>query len=519
MDINKAYQEITDALSEVMTISPAGDGYMLAIKRTFHDGDGKPISGLFFMLNDLTIFTLAGNPKITLTEEGAFSAANFQGRRIGNAQGGFITLDDFINLAMVDPETVPYIDMERAKRAAEEISRFYEDSQAAKKKSPRSAAIEKGALMTIGGHIATYSTDDLKDALNAYSIWRLPTNVDKEMAFDKKTGQLNALVLQNKTLETLESIHTAVLMFVLQAVSLAQSSDDGNTVTFYLPKILRELGIDPRSYSSKRRTDDTNPAELRFRVMAEILAPFDPLVGRTPDGSYYRLLTFESYDRDSETMTLNTPYLYKLKEITAEKNLAHPPLNRLLHSDAANEPNRAAVELASRILTGIATRGTRADYKTYTATPQVSKKTVTTTDGNGKRTTTTTTYKEAEQEEQRPKTKTVTWRVKFSTLIDDCPQLKYELAEIERKGKLSDDAPEKIKHPAQAYNAKLKQTFEAAYRIITEKSDAPEKYADFKLPMTQRTVKGKKQMCYDVPTKSTVTRNLVITHKGKNAGN
>lgn len=406
------------------------------------------------------------------------------------------------------------------------------------KASPRSAAIEKGALMTIGGRIASYSTDDLKDALNAYSIYRLPSNVDRKQAFDD-TGKLNALVLQDKPLEGLTQIHTAFLMAVVQAVSLSQADDGSNTVSFYLPAICRELKIDPRTYSNKRSTGQ-DYAQQRFNAMIEIITPFDPFVGRTPDGSFYRVLTFKSYDKGSETMNVSTPYLYRLKAIAAQRStdLKHPQLNRLLHGAVVSEPNRAAVELASRILTGIVNRGVRADYKTYKAEPKVSKKTVTRTGSDGQRTTTTTVYDTGDQIDDAPApSKIVTYKVKYSTLINDCPQLKRELDEITTgKGKAERDleaqaaaehrtaSAEEIRQARekdrkiipQRINKKLKDIFTAAFRIIAEKSDAPARYIDFTLPTTTRTVKGKKCETYDVPTKSTLTRSMIITHRGRN---
>lgn len=404
------------------------------------------------------------------------------------------------------------------------------DKVTQEKASPRSAAIEKGALMTIGGRIASYSTDDLKDALNAYSIYRLPSNADRKQAFDD-TGKLNALVLQDKPLEGLTQIHTAFLMAVVQAVSLAQIDDGDNTISFYLPAICRDLKIDPRTYSNKRRAGQ-DYADMRLIAVLEMITPFDPLVGRTPDGSFYRVLTFESYDKSSDTMTISTPYLYRLKAIAEQRAAEHPQLNRLLHSAVVNEPNRAAVELANRILTGIVNRGVRADYRTYKAEPRVSKKTVTRTGNDGQRTTTTTVYDTNSQTDDTPTpSKTVTYKVKFQTLIDDCPQLKNELDEIiNGKGKAEREAEERgasaeeIKQARakdkktipQRVNKKLKDVFTAAFRIIAEKSDAPARYLDFTLPTTTRTVKGKKSKAYDIPTKSTLSRYMIITHKGRN---
>ena len=127
--------------------------------------------------------------------------------------------------------------------------------------------------------------------------------------------------------------------------------------------------------------------------------------------------------------------------------------------------------------------------------------------------------------------------MKYQTLIDDCPQLKNELDKIiNGKGKAEREAEEKAKKEnreataeeikqarakdkktiPQRVNKKLKDVFTAAFRIIAEKSDAPARYLDFTLPTTTRTVKGKKSKAYDVPTKSTLARYMVITHRGRN---
>ena len=121
--------------------------------------------------------------------------------------------------------------------------------------------------------------------------------------------------------------------------------------------------------------------------------------------------------------------------------------------------------------------------------------------------------------------------MKYQTLIEDCPQLKSELDEIingkgkaEREAEERNASAEEIKKARekdkktipQRVNKKLKDVFTAAFRIIAEKSDAPARYLDFTLPTTTRTVKGKKSKAYDVPTKSTLARYMVITHRGRN---
>lgn len=392
--------------------------------------------------------------------------------------------DIVINALKKELSVTPTTELARSETITELLNSFLAtiDPSRPSTTNPRDVAIEKGALMTIGGHIASYSSDNLADALNAFSIFQLPVNRDIKECFDS-AGKLNMLIVPKEQLEELSKIYTAFLGAIAQAVSLADQDGENNTITFYVPTICREMGIDPRGYS-ERRTESTNLADLRRDALISIISQFELLVGRTPDGSYYRVLSFTSYEKESETMTISAPYIFKLAEIANNQAIEakRSQLNQLLHGNVVNEPNSAAVELASCILTGVLRRGTATDYKTDT--------------------------------ESIEKSGIITYRVKFSTLISRCPQLSKALEAIE-KGK--DENGNDKKNKTQAYNSKLKQTFEAAYRIIEKKSDAPNKYDDFKMPKTQRTVKGQRKECYDIPTKSTLSRQMVIKYKKKQA--
>ena len=88
----------------------------------------------------------------------------------------------------------------------------------------------------------------------------------------------------------------------------------------------------------------------------------------------------------------------------------------------------------------------------------------------------------------------------FQAVIDDCPQIRSELQAI-----LGSNST----HKTQLYNTKLKKTFRAAYRIIMEKSDAPEIYKNFHF------VRNEYISEVMAPTKSTVKTQIIIQHSGK----
>ena len=385
----------------------------------------------------------------------------------------------------------------------------------------KNVAIEKGALINLHNNVISFTLPELQSAFTGVSLLMLP-GTPKDFEFDE-AGKLNMLSLKDGRLKQPNEIYGAFMMELAQAVKLTIDSDytADNFVDIYLPELFRSMDIDIRGYGDRRRKD-VDIEEQRLGYLMNILSRFDPIVGRTPDGNYYRAASFVSYDRDSETARIATPFIFKILGYAESLEAHHSPLNRLLHSNVGNEPNHAAVELANRILTGVLQRGTRADIKGQGTLPQrKTKRTTTKTDAAGNRET-VTEYIDTDKEpviDQHPqqKSKTVTYRVKHSALIAACPQLAAELEAIENHPDYATNengepiividtkTGQPIKKPynrRQAINAKLKQTFGAANRIILEKSDAPIIYKDFKIETPP-------------PTKSTLDTLYIISHKGR----
>ncbi len=374
--------------------------------------------------------------------------------------------------------------------------------------SAREKALEKGALMSIGSHVASFSAKDMRDALTSNVIFKLPNA--REYPFDP-AGQLDSMTLDTgqSKLENVDTIDTGFLMAVTRMFMLGMNNNEHGLLTFSVPSICRELKIDPRPYSTKRGKEmgelsqeekKKHLAEKRLQIMLSKIAVTDSWVARAADGGYYRVLAFHDYDPESETMTISAPYIYRQLELNG---LAKNRMNLLFYGNIVTEPNKAAVELATRILSGILDRGTTPDYKTYKKKPKKKKETVTRTDKNGNRTTRTIVYDEELDEDERPENpKIVTWSMSFASLIAECPQFKAELDAIKESDK---------KTKRQAYNSKLKNTFETAFRIILDKSDVKDYYINFDFnPKNPKTHK------IQAPTASTLRTKLKITHEGKN---
>lgn len=393
----------------------------------------------------------------------------------------------------------------------------------------RNKAIEKGALYSVA-NIASYSSKGLWNALNTPSIFRLPDDTTANARlFDQKTGQLNPLMQGSIELMTINKFEIAFLMAINQIVldTIDFDEDGDGMMNIYLPTFCKDTGLDPRSFSSERQPDEKMSLnEQRFSAILQIIMRWEKYVGRTPDGRYWRIATFQGYDPSSETMTLTAPYLY---ELAKQKAIGEKSINRLLHGSVVNEPNVAAVELANRILDGLLIRGFVPDRNTYGRSTAKQKETKKITRPDGTKETITTTFKEDQEQDDDPtdadKEKVVTWRAKYSSLIHDCPQFAYELSEIENLAKRKQDKQEnqdeqKQLHkrtgkelkskPAVLYNAKLRNTFNSAINIIMNKSDATAKYVDLTIgPIDPVTHK------FRPPTKSTLNQQMIITHHGK----
>lgn len=378
-----------------------------------------------------------------------------------------------------------------------------------KQPTARQFAIERGAVMSLDGHVTAYSHKELQHALDGFSLFRLPSDTSEKEAFGND-GRVNdslktALSLGQVSPLRLTRYQAGFFYAVNRIFDLYDTSSDGDRekVEVYIPGVLRDMGIDPRTYKKKQRDESGkaietpaserrikgDPKEQRRDAILALAAPFAGVYGKAPNGDLFQVLSVGEYYDASETVVISSPFLAELRRIADSKK---HPLHRYLHSSVVNEKNQAAVELANQIIIGVVQRG----YHRLASDRPVKKRTVEHKETDGSRTKTVYEYGDVDDKTPAP----VVYRTQYQTLIDRCPLLKDDL--------------EAAKSTA-AYNSKLQQTFEAAFRIIETKSDLPKHYKNLQLPMVRRTRKGKKVMCYESPTKSTTRRNLIITHDGR----
>lgn len=333
--------------------------------------------------------------------------------------------------------------------------------------SNRKAAQLAGALMGVGGRQLSITDRKYQFALtprrNSIAfISVLDAELMEQMVFEG--GKLNLLksgmepaTIKRKTrdgLKTVKELDLPLLRQLCTAAYTTAKSADINTITVYLPAFCKEMGIDMQG---------GKPVDLFGKLEA-----FNHCIGVFEDGSYWKLFELLGYDKEKNTLTFATPYINRLflaiarnntKQLKSGKTYETPAYSLLMHSTTASERNKAAVEIANRLITGLQQRGHVPDAEL-----------------------------KQNKGAQGIEPGIVTYSVSFSTIIDDIPLLRDRL-----------DAAKST----QQKNQTMRRAFTGAYKILKTKTDAYKYYINLSIPEI-------------VPTVTTIDNLLRITHYGKN---
>lgn len=401
------------------------------------------------------------------------------------------------------------------------------------------------------------------DYFTSAVIKLLPKGIENFILDEQGRFNLYDLTGGNKdvreVLQEVDKLHTAFLMWLLGLAwnnSDIRETNSGNAIMpVYLPAVLESMKIDPRprerdkqTKELKKRDTSKSLAELRRDKFMEFIRPLLNTAAFFGD-DLYQIVGFYSYNAESETMYITTPYMFRLVEYAKLHATRFSSIKNIFHADIMTE-SQTAVEVADRIAMGVITRGvTTPDADTYRNAKKRKpiKKKTTTTAADGTKTVEELTFA-PEQEttvsksrtdengitttvtSPRAQKKTFSISPKFSTIIADCPQLQREIAEIKTAqgteetkvleaakaaGKPATPADiaaaRRIDHKTdpQRVNKKLKDTFTTAIRIIMEKSEMPKYYKN----LTFRTEPFE---VFKAPTNSTLNAILKVSHEGKN---
>ena len=193
------------------------------------------------------------------------------------------------------------------------------------------------------------------------SVLPVPEDIMERLEFDEETGQLSITDENNKALSTLsgrlekwtskEKVTASDFMFLrtaLTAVYRNRETIDQNFVTIKRSELGKHMGANLTA---------TNAVDVIAR-----LKPLEKLIGRTPDGSIYRVFSFLKYDADTETYSFACPFINQVVLRLEDKNQVEyktktkgiaaynaPHINFLLHSTLHKERNKRAVQIVMAI--------------------------------------------------------------------------------------------------------------------------------------------------------------------------
>lgn len=388
-----------------------------------------------------------------LTELEPFLEAELAAQQEKHPELKDMTIDEFLADIDENGEPVKSIWTQIIEGAKDRKARSDANKEAAQKAG---AAAKSGAITTIGERLFIPT---LKQYQNAFITTDNPAA--KAGLFrvenDNETGTGKRYLAINIDIPFLQGLAKSVYLDALNG---------GNgEIEIYFPTLAKELGLNLSKYNDTEGRTEARTAYI-LNTIKEIETVWGVLPG-TIDDTVYRLISVYAYNPTTEVLTFTSPYLRKLindnmtleqKQIEGGKKFA-PWQCDLLHSTAVAERNKAAVEMATRILVGVQQRGTTPDAKLA---------------GNKKK-----HYKDEQA---------VTYKITCRGLIQDCPQIRERL---------------KAQKKTSNKTVTLQRAFAAMYRILKKKSDLFTYYKDLHIKEIS-------------PTMSTLDAFITVTHHGQN---
>lgn len=395
-----------------------------------------------------------------------------------------------------DTRLMQAVNAARAAKAQDDTIAAQNAGRALRRQTRENAA-QKGAIMELrnDGTLPVFSEKTLWNAFAPGRIAQMGKLAPD--AINKKTGRVEKIELEKGDILPLPAANISYKAFMLLNAITANSVENyreylvsGGAIRFYVKGVLDQLEVDARIHGDPQQIElDPQQIELdrytRNRkttgalYLEEQLKPLLLFVGTTPDGSRYSVLNYEGYDIESDTMTIRSPYLFQLWKATqtafAERkkgkeqriadgkkplkaDLKPLELNTLFKRSAYKEDD-TVLEIAT-FITNVLLNAGKGAHKT---------------------------------------------KIKYRTLINNCPRLRERLVEIENQPKETDG--KKINKTAH-YNSVLRKIARAYTLIMTpDKCDALKHFEFIEFSPTKE--KGG-QREFVPPTKSTLDGEIYI---------
>lgn len=464
---------------------------------------GELYSKYGVMLDELTEL-LKSNPKFALFNEMQGDLAPYIEEELKKPQYNGKTIEELIDEAeetddgLFSKESLLMQAVTAARAAKEQDDTIAaQNAGRALRRQTRENAEGKGAIMELrnDGTLPVFSEKTLWNAFAPGRISQMGKLAPD--AINKKTGRVEKIKLEEGDILPLTAANISYKAFMLLNAITANSVENyreylvsGGAIRFYVKGVLDQLEVDARIHGDPQQIElDPQQIELdrytRNRKTAgalyleEQLKPLLLFVGTTPDGSRYSVLNYEGYDIESDTMTIRSPYLFQLWKATqtafAERkkgkeqriadgkkplkaDLKPLELNTLFKRSAYKEDD-TVLEIAT-FITNVLLNAGKGAHKT---------------------------------------------KIKYRTLINNCPRLRERLVEIENQPKEADG--KKINKTAH-YNSALRKIARAYTLIMTpDKCDALKHFEFIEFSPTKE--KGGRRE-FVPPTKSTLDGEIYI---------
>lgn len=402
------------------------------------------------------------------------------------------TIDDLFNEIRAD-DSEPAADSLlmralTAARAARDEQATIDAQQAGRelRRQLRTNAEKQGAIMTLRNDaLPVFSARDLWDAFAPGRISKMGKLSPD--AIDKQTGRINKTNLDKGDIIPLTATEISYKAFMLLNAILANSVENfreyfisDGSITFYVKGVLDNLEIDPRIKDDMQLTLDRKTAGVLY--LEKQFEPLLTFIGTTPDGSRYSVFSYDGYNVDSDTMTIRSPYLFRLWRTTQidyqgrkrekEKSIAagKKPLKsamrplevNTLFKGTAYKEDDTVLEIATYI-TNVLLNAGKGAHKT---------------------------------------------EITFKTITKKCPRLHERLQELEKLPNTEKLPDGKRRNNSARYNSELRKIARAYSLIMNpEKCDALSCF-EFKKFTPTREKDGKTELI--PPTKSTLNEKIVI---------
>jgi hypothetical protein len=291
------------------------------------------------------------------------------------------------------------------------------------------------------GSYLIFSQRELWDAFAPGRICKMGTLSREDI--DSETGRVKKSTFNSGEIETLDAFAISYHSFILLNSILANSVDNireepikYGEKTFYVKGVLDSFTDDPRTLLDDQIAFD-NTLDRKTAGVLYLEKQFEPLqnlIGTTLNGSRYSVFNYIGYDFETDTMTVQLPYLYELWRTTQQQYFTGKR-----NAQRAIEENKKPkkTDLAPLKVNDLfKNKALRADEITLEIAVYITN--VLLTAGN--------TGKPKKTE------------IKYQTIIKNCPHFESRLEEIENNTELQ--------NPAARYNDQLKKIAKAFDLIL-----------------------------------------------------